>query len=117
MPSRSEVRTRALRAVQTTPHEARQRLKHGLQRQMPVTSPLSAYLNWMRQEHAEEAEGLEVDIAEAFTSETGLRVLKLLEKSVLKASQPNGSSDSALREFNAVRNFVLDIERIVSNAR
>jgi hypothetical protein len=84
---------------------------------MPVRTALSAYLDWMRQEHPDEAEGLEADIAEAFTTETGLRVLKLLEKSVLKVAQPNGASDGALREMNAVRNFVLDIERIVSNAR
>jgi hypothetical protein len=81
----------------------------------PVQSFLSSHLNWMREETPEGAEQLYADIIETFTSEQGLRVLKLMEKSVLFAGVPNGAPDSALREINAVRNFVLEIRRLVSN--
>jgi len=67
------------------------------------------------QEHAEVADTLTADLIEAFTSEPGLRVLILLEKSVLFAGLPNGASDGALRELNAQRNLVLEIRRIVAN--
>jgi hypothetical protein len=81
----------------------------------PVQSYLTAHLGWMRSENPEGAEKLTADIAKVFTTEEGLRVMKLMEKSVLFAGVSNGASDSALREINAVRNFVLEIRRIVSN--
>lgn len=81
----------------------------------PVQSYLGAHLAWMRGENPEGAEALEDDLKEVFSSDEGLRVLKLLEKSVLFAGVPNGSSDGALREINAVRNFVLEIRRYVAH--
>ena len=86
-----------------------------MQGEAPVQSYISAHLNWMRGENPDGAENLHADIMETFTSEGGLRVLKLMEKSVLFAGVPNGAPDSALREINAVRNFVLEIRRLVSN--
>lgn len=86
-----------------------------MRQEAPVQSYLSAHLNWMRGENPEGAEQLHADIIETFTTEKGLRVLKLMEKSVLYAGAPNGSSDGALREMNAVRNFVLEIRRLVSH--
>lgn len=82
-------------------------------------SQLGAYLNHWRgegPEGAQYAETLEADLIETFTSESGLRVLRLFEKSILLSSQPNGAPEGALRETNAVRNFVLELRRIVSNA-
>jgi hypothetical protein len=81
-------------------------------------SPLGRYLTWMRQNGengAEDAKGLEADIIETFTTDAGLRVLKLFEKSTLFSAMPNGTSDGALREENAVRNFILELRRLVSN--
>ena len=51
----------------------------------------------------------------ALTSDNGLKLLKLLENSILLSSPPNGVSDSALREMNAVRNFVLELRRLATN--
>lgn len=63
----------------------------------------------------EERDSLMADIAETFTSETGLRVLKLMEKAILIAALPASASESALREHNATKRFVLEIRRIVAN--
>lgn len=82
-------------------------------------SPLGNYLLHLKgdsPEGAELADLLEADLIETFTTESGLRVLRLLEKSILLSSQPNGAPEGALRETNAVRNFVLELRRIVSNA-
>ncbi|WP_170759980.1 hypothetical protein [Ruegeria lacuscaerulensis] len=76
---------------------------------------LQRYLAWLRSENPDGADLLEADLIEVFSDEKGLRVLKLLEKAVVKSPCPDGSDDRALREKNAVMNFVLDIERIVSN--
>lgn len=86
-----------------------------MRREAPVLSMLDVYLNWLRSEDPAYADALEADMIDIFTSEEGLRVLKLLEKSVLFAGIQNGSPDGALREANAVRNFVLNIRRIVGN--
>lgn len=94
------------------------RVQRQMRNERPALSPLGDYLNWMRnqgKEGAESAEVLSADIIETFTTDEGLRVLKLFEKAVLQVGQPNGSSDSALRELNAVRNFVLEIRRIVAH--
>jgi len=94
-------------------------LKHrvitDLQKDMPASGFLSEYLNWMRSENPRGSDTLEADIIETFTSKEGLRVLKLFEKAILYRPIPDGSEDRALRESNAVRNFVLEIRRIVSN--
>lgn len=84
-----------------------------------VLSPLTMHLTQLRasKEGSETADLLEADLIEAFTTESGLRALMLLEKSVLCAGVPNGASESALREMNAVRNFVFDIRRIVAHGR
>lgn len=74
-----------------------------------------AFLRSMGPDGAEAANLLTADMIETFTSESGLRVLKLFEKAVLQTSLKNGASDGALRESNAVRNFVLDLRRIVAN--
>lgn len=91
------------------------KMRADMRREMPVRSMIEVYLAWMRTEDPEGAAILEADIAETFSTENGLRVLKLLEKSVLLAGVPNGASDGALREVNAVRNFVLEIRRLVAN--
>ena len=88
-----------------------ERMKH----EMPVKSMIGGYLALMRSENPEGAAGLEADLTEVFTTGAGIRVLYLLEKSVLLAGVPNGSPESALREANAVRNFVLEIRRFVAN--
>lgn len=79
---------------------------------------IGKYLAWMSlqgEEGPPSAEGLEADLAKTFTTPEGLRVLKLLEKSVLFSSIPDGSDDRALREKNAVSNFVLEIRRYVTH--
>ena len=91
------------------------RFLNDMRRDMPAMSALSHYLNWVRGQDAEAAQGLEADIMEAFSTDAGLRVLKLFEKSVLLVGQPSNSTDGALREMNAVRNFVLEIRRYVAN--
>ncbi len=96
--------------------KARAAMMAELRREAPVLSALGVYLNWVRAEDPKSADSLEADLIETFSGEAGLRVLKLLEKSTLLLGIPNGASDSALREANAVRNFVLEIRRIVANA-
>jgi hypothetical protein len=86
-----------------------------MRREAPTDSMLGVYLRWMRGEDPILAATLEADVIEVFSDEAGLRVMKLLEKSVLFAGIPNGAPDGALREANAVRNFVLEIRRIVSH--
>lgn len=98
--------------------DAKTRFLAEMQTEMPTLSPLGVYLNHLSsigEQGAAAREQLEADLIETFTSETGLRALKLFEKSVLLSAQPNGSSDGALRETNAVRNFVLEIRRLVSH--
>lgn len=99
-------------------NNARNRFIAEMQREMPTLSPLGEYLTWMRQqgqEGADAAEILEADLIETFKTDFGLRVLKLFEKSVIDRGLPNGADERALREMNAVRNFVMEIRRIVSN--
>ncbi|WP_120636029.1 hypothetical protein [Ruegeria sp. EL01] len=96
-------------------NNAKTKFLRDMRDEAPVQSYLATHLNWMREENPDGAEQLHADIIETFTTEQGLRVLKLLEKSVLYAGVPNGSSDGALREMNAVRNFVLEIRRLVSH--
>jgi hypothetical protein len=92
------------------------KVREDMRREQPVQSMLGVYLHWMRREDPYAADSLEADLALTFQSDAGLRVLKLFEKSVLLAGIPNGVSDSALRETNAVRNFVLEIRRLVAHA-
>lgn len=96
---------------------SKKRLLNNLRDTPTVFSPLSDHLNFLKStgdDGAESAEILKNDIVETFTSENGLRVLKLLEKSVLLTSLPTNCSDSALREMNGARNLVNDIRRIVA---
>ncbi|MGC0225153.1 hypothetical protein [Pseudooceanicola nitratireducens] len=98
--------------------DAKKRFLNDMRAERSFHSPLSQYLNWLRSEGEDGAlacASLEADIAELFRTETGLRVLKLMEKSVLYQGIPNGSPDGALREMNAVKNFVLEIRRYVSH--
>lgn len=98
--------------------KARERFLKDMTTDAPAISPLGMHLNYMRSlgdDGAQGAETLVADMLEVFTSDAGLRVLKLMEKSILLTGQPNGSSDSALREMNAMRNLVLDIRRIVAH--
>jgi hypothetical protein len=81
-------------------------------------SQIGRYLNEVRsmgQDGAESAALLEADLIETFSTETGLRVLIMLEKAVLHVALPPGSPEGALREINAQRNLVLEIRRIVAN--
>ena len=91
------------------------KMQKDLQKELPSNGFLHLYLNMMRNENAEGAEELMADVIDIFSTEEGLRVLKLFEKSVLHTGVPNGSSDGALRELNAVRNFVLEIRNIVAH--
>lgn len=77
---------------------------------------ITEYLAAMRQANPEGADLLEADLVEILSSEKGLRVLKLLENSVLLRSIPVEASGRALRSHNAVRQFVLEIRRIVAHA-
>lgn len=86
-----------------------------MRKEMSVSGPLTGYLAQMRTENPQGADGLEADLIKVFTSDEGLRVLKLFEKSILYRSIPDGSEDRALREANALRNHVLEIRRIVSH--
>ena len=95
--------------------KARSAVLSNMRQNVSAPGYVSRYLAVMRRENPEGAELLESDIVKVFHSEEGLRVLKLLEKSTLKTSVPDGSDDRALRESNAVRNFVLELERIVSH--
>tara|TARA_R110000796_G_scaffold15155_3_gene48693 strand:+ start:329 stop:637 length:309 start_codon:yes stop_codon:yes gene_type:complete len=79
---------------------------------------IGRYLAWMRNEGDDgpgAAESLENDIAKVFSTDEGLRVLILMEKAILLSSVPDGADDRALRETNAVRNFVLEIRRYVTH--
>lgn len=81
-------------------------------------SYISGYLNDIRsrgEEGPDIAASLEADMIECFTTEAGLKVLKLFEKAVLLSAPKANAPDSALREMNAVRSFVLEIRRIVAN--
>ena len=81
------------------------------------TSQVGHYLNSLRgmgQEQAESADLMVADLIETFTTESGLRVLLMLEKSVLHVALPPGSSEGALREINAQRNLVLELRRLVA---
>lgn len=86
-----------------------------MRREMSAGNWIKSHLAYHRSEDPEGAEVLEADLIEVFSSEKGLRVLKLLEKAVLLRSIPDGADDRALREANAVRNFNLEIRRIVAN--
>lgn len=99
-------------------NSAADRFKAEMRAEMVGRSHIDDYLTFLRRngdDGAEMAASLEADLIEAFSTEAGLRVLKLFEKSVLHNAHPNGSSDCALREMNAVRNFVLNLRRIVAN--
>ena len=97
------------------PQKARSRYLKSMREAPPAQSSLGKYLAWMGQENPDGAEKLTNDLTQVFTTEEGLRVLKMMENSVLLAGVPDGAPDSALREMNAVRNFVLEIRRIVSH--
>lgn len=96
-------------------NQAKHKLLADLRKEMPAPGFLSSYLAWMRTENPEGADLLEADLAEIFSDEKGLRVLKLMEKSILNRVEKLGASDSALREINAVRNFVAEIRRYVAH--
>jgi len=95
-----------------------ERKKQSMRGERSGSGFIGRYLAWMRNDVDDgpaAAEGLISDVEKAFTTEEGLRVLILMEKAVLLSSVPDGSDDRALREVNAVRNFVLEIRRIVTN--
>lgn len=100
---------------------ARRRFKGEMRTEVFRDSPLDEYLHFLRSQHGDEgsqaADIHDADLHEIFTTEAGLRVLKLFEKAVLHAPQPLGSSEGTLREMNAIRNFVLNIRRIVAHGR
>lgn len=97
------------------PLTARREAKQRMQMDPAGNSMLGGYLAEMDRRNPEGADQLRADLAETFNTDEGLRVLILFENAVLKSALPNGSSDSALREANAVRNFVLEIRRIIAN--
>lgn len=78
---------------------------------------LTAHLARLRKENPEGADLLEADLAEIFSTDKGLRVLKLFEKSILLFAFPPGTDDRALRELNAIQHFVLEIRRYVAHGQ
>lgn len=81
---------------------------------------IGRYLAWISgdgEDGPAASETLQQDIATVFSTDEGLRVLILMEKAVILSSVPDGSDDRALRENNAVRNFVLEIRRYVTHGR
>lgn len=83
-------------------------------------SEITAYLNHLRGEGpdgVEMAEELTAIMVDLFQTENGIKFLIMLEKAVLLSGISNGMSDSALRERNAVRNFVLNLRSIVANGK
>lgn len=97
------------------PLAARRALKERMTQEPIGNSMIGPYLAEMDRRNPEGADALRADLAEVFNTDEGVRVLILLENACLKSALPNGSPDSALREANAVRNFVLEIRRIIAN--
>ena len=97
------------------PNNLRSKVMVGMRAESPAQGPITKYLAWMRSENPQGADGLEADIIQTFSTPEGLRVLKLLEKSILKTAEPLGSPVSALLEANAMRILTLEIRRIVSH--
>lgn len=97
------------------PLTARREMMERMKADAIGNSMLGAYLAEMQRRNPEGADLLMADLAATFSTEEGVRVLILLENAILKSALPNGSSDSALREANALRNFVLEIRRIIAN--
>jgi hypothetical protein len=95
--------------------DARAAMIRDMRMDRPAHSLLTGYIGFVRSQDPEAAQRLEADLVETFTTDEGLRVLKLFEKAVLLTGVQNGTPDSALREMNAVRNFVLEIRRLVSH--
>lgn len=95
--------------------KAKDKLIQKMQREKNPRSELTRYLSYRHSEWPEEADALMTDLVELFSSEKGLRVLLLLTKATVEMSVANGADERALRENNAVRNFVLDIRRIVAH--
>lgn len=95
--------------------EARKAMLADMKAEMPQTTYLMQYLAWMHAENPKGADSLEADLIDIFSDDKGLRVLKLFEKAVLLRPMPSSADDRALREWSAVRNFVLEIRRIIAN--
>lgn len=95
------------------------RKKSRMRDEQSVPGFISRYLAFVSanggKEGPEMSEGLARDVAETFSTAEGLRVLIMLEKSTLLCSVPDGADDRALREANAVRNFVLELRRYVAH--
>lgn len=84
-----------------------------------ATGQIASYLAWMSAEGGDKGpeivQQLEADLMETFSTEAGIRTLIMLEKAILLSSVANGVDDRALREANAVRNFVLELRRYVAH--
>lgn len=98
-------------------NKAKAQYLKGMAQELGGHSFLGKYLNWMKSENPEGAEDLVDALHATFTTDEGLKALMLMEKSVLYVGVPDGSPDGALRELNAVRNFVLEIRRYVSHGK
>lgn len=98
-----------------TKKEANEAFLHDMRRDAFGASYLTSYLAELSQKDQRGADDLLACVVTLFRTDDGLMVLKLMEKAVLHAAVPMGAGDSALREFNAVRNFVLEIRRLVAN--
>lgn len=72
---------------------------------------------YMATRSPEGREQAEADLVQVFTSEEGLRVLNLMRIAVSLRCDPLGADDRALRETNAIRNFVAELTRIATNDR
>lgn len=96
-------------------NKARDAFLSDIKKEKSYPGLIGGYLAWFRQNDPEAAASLEADIIQTFTSEEGLRVLKLLEKAVLMVALDQDASVGALQQLNANRNLVLEIRRIVAN--
>lgn len=76
---------------------------------------LNEYLAQLRLDNPEGAESLMDDLKKTFSTEEGLRVLLLFEKSIFFRANPVECSDRALQHDNSLRNFHLELRRLITH--
>jgi len=81
------------------------------------TNIIAYFLSALRDENPKLSEEMEQAIHETFTSESGAKVLELLEKAVMLSPCPPGCESRALRERNAQALLVGEIRRMVLHGR
>ena len=100
------------------PQTPRERALAQMRQSRANSAALNGYLAHLRTlgpEGVAAAEENEKNLVDLFSSDLGIKVLIFLQKSVLESSLPPDANDSALREHNGVRNFVLELRSIVAH--